>query len=54
MRTSRRRTLSDWMGLRMNVDDLVAIDVHVHLEHESTATETDAAAHKYFGSNVAA
>jgi uncharacterized protein len=42
------------MGLRMNVDDLVAIDVHVHLEHESTPTETDAAAQKYFGSNVAA
>jgi len=38
----------------MNVDDFVAIDVHVHLEHESTPTETDAAAHKYFGSNVAA
>jgi uncharacterized protein len=38
----------------MNVDDLVAIDVHVHLEHESTPTETDAAAHKYFGANVAA
>ena len=38
----------------MNVDDLVAIDVHVHLEHESTSTETDAAARKYFGPNVAA
>jgi hypothetical protein len=42
------------MGLRMNVDDLVAIDVHVHLEHESTPTDTDTAAKKYFGSTVAA
>ena len=42
------------MGLRMNVDELVAIDVHVHLEHEDKPTETDAAAQKYFGSNVAA
>ena len=38
----------------MNVDELVAIDVHVHLEHEDKPTETDAAAKKYFGSNVAA
>jgi len=42
------------MSLRMNVDDFVAIDVHVHLEHESTPTDTDAAAQKYFGSTVAA
>jgi uncharacterized protein len=42
------------MSLRMNVDDFVAIDVHVHLEHESTPTDTDAAAKKYFGSTVAA
>jgi predicted TIM-barrel fold metal-dependent hydrolase len=42
------------MSLRMNVDDFVAIDVHVHLEHESTPTDTDAAAQKYFASTVAA
>jgi predicted TIM-barrel fold metal-dependent hydrolase len=42
------------MVLGMNIDDLVAIDVHVHLEHGDKPTETDAAAQKYFGSNVAA
>jgi uncharacterized protein len=42
------------MSLRMNVDELVAIDVHVHLEHEANLTDTDAAARKYFGTNVAA
>jgi uncharacterized protein len=35
----------------MNVDQLVAIDVHVHLEHEAEATETDQAAMKYFGAS---
>ena len=34
--------------------ELTAIDVHVHLEHESPPTETDAAAQRYFGKNVAA
>jgi predicted TIM-barrel fold metal-dependent hydrolase len=33
------------------LDDVVAIDVHVHLEHEAPATETDAAARKYFGNS---
>ena len=36
----------------MNVDELVAIDVHVHLEHDAPATETDDAARKYFGKNL--
>ncbi len=38
----------------MKADDLVAIDVHVHLEHEAKPTDTDDAARKYFGDNVAA
>jgi len=38
----------------MNPDALVAIDVHVHLEHDATPTETDEAARKYFGKGVAA
>ena len=38
----------------MKADDFVAIDVHVHLEHEAKPTEADAAAQKYFGANVAA
>ena len=33
----------------MNIDELIAIDVHVHLEHEATPTDADAAARKYFG-----
>jgi predicted TIM-barrel fold metal-dependent hydrolase len=33
----------------MDVDRLVAIDVHVHLEHAGEPTETDQAALKYFG-----
>ena len=37
----------------MKADDFVAIDVHVHLEHEAKPTEADAAAQKYFGANVA-
>jgi predicted TIM-barrel fold metal-dependent hydrolase len=38
----------------MNVDDLVAIDVHVHLEHDAKSTDADTAARNYFGPNVAA
>ena len=38
----------------MNVDELVAIDVHVHLEHDAPPTDTDEAARKYFGKGVAA
>ena len=37
----------------MNVDELVAIDVHVHLEHDAQPTDTDEAARKYFGKGVA-
>ena len=37
----------------MKAHDFVAIDVHVHLEHEAKPTEADAAAQKYFGANVA-
>jgi uncharacterized protein len=33
----------------LNAKQLTAIDVHVHLEHEAEATETDQAAKKYFG-----
>jgi hypothetical protein len=33
----------------MNLDELVAIDVHTHLEHEAGVTETDKAADRYFG-----
>jgi uncharacterized protein len=38
----------------MNIDELVAIDVHVHLEHDAQPTDTDEAARKYFGKGVAA
>jgi predicted TIM-barrel fold metal-dependent hydrolase len=38
----------------MNVDSLVAIDVHVHLEHSSAPTDADRAAIKYFGTSQAA
>ena len=38
----------------MNADDLIAIDVHVHLEHDAGSTDADTAARKYFGPNVAA
>jgi predicted TIM-barrel fold metal-dependent hydrolase len=37
----------------MDADKLTAIDVHVHLEHEGEATDTDQAAKKYFGKNQA-
>jgi predicted TIM-barrel fold metal-dependent hydrolase len=33
----------------MNIAELSAIDVHVHLEHAGAATEADQAAMKYFG-----
>jgi len=36
-------------ALRMDVDALVAIDVHVHLEATDGATAADLAAKKYFG-----
>jgi predicted TIM-barrel fold metal-dependent hydrolase len=38
----------------MNIDELVAIDVHVHLEHDAKPTDTDEAAWKYFGKGTAA
>jgi hypothetical protein len=38
----------------MNLDELVAIDVHTHLEHEAGATETDKAADRYFGKTAGA
>ena len=38
----------------MNVDELTAIDVHVHLEHDAQPTDTDDAARKYFAGSVAA
>ncbi|HET7216408.1 MAG TPA: amidohydrolase family protein [Vicinamibacterales bacterium] len=37
----------------MNLDQLAAIDVHVHLEHAGPATDTDQAAQKYFGTTGA-
>jgi uncharacterized protein len=37
----------------MDANKLIAIDVHVHLEHEGEATETDQAARKYFGKGQA-
>jgi predicted TIM-barrel fold metal-dependent hydrolase len=36
----------------IKVEELAAIDVHVHLEHEGPPTDADAAARKYFGSNA--
>jgi hypothetical protein len=39
---------------RIDVDGLVAFDVHVHVEHTEEATATDAAAGKYFGDSGAA
>ena len=38
----------------MNVEQLAAIDVHVHLEHAGPATDADQAAQKYFGATAAA
>jgi predicted TIM-barrel fold metal-dependent hydrolase len=37
-----------------NVDDLIAIDVHVHLEHTGDLTDADKQANKYFGASSAA
>jgi uncharacterized protein len=34
---------------RLDVDRLIAIDVHVHVEHEGERTATDEAAKNYFG-----
>ena len=38
----------------MNTDLLVAIDVHVHLEHAGELTASDVQAQKYFGASAAA
>jgi predicted TIM-barrel fold metal-dependent hydrolase len=38
----------------MNVANLIAIDVHVHMEHTGEASAADAAAAKYFGDSGAA
>jgi uncharacterized protein len=38
----------------MNIDSLVAIDVHVHLEHTGELTAADEQAQRYFGSSAAA
>ena len=40
------------MTAAIKVDELTAIDVHVHLEHEAPPTEADAAARKYFGKST--
>lgn len=40
-------------SLRMDVDALAAIDVHVHLEAVDDSTATDSAAKKYFGDSGA-
>ena len=37
-----------------NVDDLIAIDVHVHLEHTGDLTDADKQANTYFGASTAA
>ncbi len=39
---------------RIDVQSLVAFDVHVHMEHTDAGTEADAAAKKYFGESGAA
>ncbi len=33
----------------MNIDKLIAIDTHVHIESEPTGNDADVAARKYFG-----
>jgi predicted TIM-barrel fold metal-dependent hydrolase len=38
---------------RIDIDQIVAIDVHVHLEHEGKQTDADQAAAKYFGKTAA-
>jgi len=35
----------------MNINDLTAIDVHVHIEHTGDTTDAERAAAKYFGEN---
>jgi hypothetical protein len=37
----------------MQIDNLVAIDVHVHLEHTGAATAADEQAQRYFGADAA-
>jgi uncharacterized protein len=37
----------------IKIDDIAAIDVHVHLEHDAPATAADDAARKYFGKDTA-
>jgi predicted TIM-barrel fold metal-dependent hydrolase len=37
----------------MNIDDLLAIDVHVHIEHTGEDTDVEKAAGKYFGDSGA-
>ena len=37
----------------MNIDNLTAIDVHIHIESEPEGNEADAAAKKYFGDSGA-
>ena len=41
------------VATRMNIQELAAIDVHVHLEAQNEATATDSAAKKYFGDSGA-
>src|SRR5262245_24653822 len=36
----------------MNIDTLVAIDVHVHLEHTGPLTAADEHANRYFGASA--
>src|SRR5580765_2042966 len=38
----------------MNVDQLIAIDVHVHLEHAGALTDADKQAQQYFGASATA
>jgi hypothetical protein len=40
--------------MALDVSDLTAIDVHVHLEHQGAATAADAAAKQYFGAGAQA
>jgi len=42
------------MNPEMNIDTLVAIDVHVHLEHTGDLTAADEHAQRYFGASAAA
>ena len=35
----------------MNIDDLTAIDVHVHIEHTGEDTDVERAAGQYFGAS---